>query len=269
VSYDIIETSRDDGRPVELYEWTLGAEVWRYTSADTDQAYAGEVYTAAPISRAEIEEVSEINRANLKISVAVTHPVALLFQSGAPHAVLMFRLFRTHRGDAEGIVLYLGRVVNCEWSGREAVLMAEPIYTSIRQPGLRRAYSRFCTHALYGPACRLDKADWAMTGSVLTISGTALTINGPAAALSNYLTGGWVEWTDGAGYVHRQMIDFHAIQSVGMMRPIPGLAVGQTVSLYPGCDHTLKACREKFENRENYGGFKWIPTVNPVTSGVF
>jgi hypothetical protein len=42
-----------------------------------------------------------------------------------------------------------------------------------------------------------------------------------------------------------------------------GIAVGQAVTLYPGCDHTTTTCDGKFSNLNNYGGFPHIPTKNP------
>jgi hypothetical protein len=42
-----------------------------------------------------------------------------------------------------------------------------------------------------------------------------------------------------------------------------GLAAGTTVTLFPGCDHTLATCSGKFSNTANYGGFPFMPTKNP------
>ena len=39
MSFNQVEISDDEGRPIFLYSFTLGAAVWRYTSSDADVNY--------------------------------------------------------------------------------------------------------------------------------------------------------------------------------------------------------------------------------------
>lgn len=39
--------------------------------------------------------------------------------------------------------------------------------------------------------------------------------------------------------------------------------VGETVYVYPGCDHTLQTCNDVFGNVKNYGGRPFVPRKNP------
>ncbi|MEW6169845.1 MAG: phage BR0599 family protein [Pseudomonadota bacterium] len=59
------------------------------------------------------------------------------------------------------------------------------------------------------------------------------------------------------------MIVAHSADSITLAAVPPGLSVGATVVLYPGCDHTLSTCESKFGNSANFGGFPFIPTKNP------
>jgi hypothetical protein len=36
-----------------------------------------------------------------------------------------------------------------------------------------------------------------------------------------------------------------------------------------GCDHSVSTCAARFGNLANYGGFPFIPTKNPFSTGVF
>jgi len=36
-----------------------------------------------------------------------------------------------------------------------------------------------------------------------------------------------------------------------------------------GCDHSVSTCAARFDNLANYGGFPFIPTKNPFSTGVF
>ena len=67
----------------------------------------------------------------------------------------------------------------------------------------------------------------------------------------------------------------HDGDQITLMSAIPSLVEsiegsdGQAaVTLYPGCDHTLNDCINKFDNRDNYGGFQWIPSKNPFANNV-
>jgi hypothetical protein len=40
----------------------------------------------------------------------------------------------------------------------------------------------------------------------------------------------------------------------------------QTVIIYPGCKHNYTTCLTVFDNLDNFGGFPWIPGVNPFGS---
>jgi len=41
-------------------------------------------------------------------------------------------------------------------------------------------------------------------------------------------------------------------------------AVGDQVRAYPGCDHSLITCANKFGNSLNFGGFPFMPEKNPM-----
>lgn len=270
MSYESYESSRDGGQPVELYEFTLGAEAWRHTSADELQSHLGHDYAPEVIQRPEIESSGEIGKANLPIRVPVDFPVALLFRLAAPAEVILLRIHRKHRGDADAVVIFVGRVVNCDWTGREAVLQAESVYTSIRTTGLRRMYAKQCPHMLYGTACRVDPDGFASTGTLTSVSGVSLVVYGAHASSAGYWAGGILLWVDGDGRGHRRMIEDHgAAGAVRLLSPIPGLPTGASVQLWPGCDHTKATCANRFDNRLNYGGFPGIPGVNPISSPIF
>jgi uncharacterized phage protein (TIGR02218 family) len=270
--YDAYESRRDSGAPVELYEFTLEGSTWRYTSADADQSWGGETFEAVPLGRSEIDESAEINRQNLQITVTVDHPVADLYRMAPPAGMVLLRIRRMHRGDseAEAVIIWMGRVLNCEWSGREAILAAEPLYTSIRAPGLRRMYSRLCPHVLYGTACRANPDAFGSAATVTSVAGLAVQVSGAHSGTAGYWAGGLLAWVDGLGHTRRVAIESHSGSGqIRLIAPLPGLAAGAAVTLWPGCDHTLTSCREKFDNRENFGGFKWIPGVNPFNVAVF
>jgi len=263
MTYDTLERSLYDGAPVELYEFEMGPNRWRYTSADEDQLKDGQTYSKAPLMRSKLEISEELNRASMEIRVRRDNPVADLFRLYPPGAVVTVRIWRRHRGDAEFVLLWYGRILNCEFSSGEAILHSEPALTSLRRNGLRRFYQRQCPHVLYGSACRVAQSSYKVSGAVTVISGTGIEVTEAGTFADGYFDGGLLSWGSGAGVVESRIILGHLGTVLTLAAPVAGLAVGDTVDLYPGCDHTLSTCDGRFGNAENFGGWPYIPGKNP------
>jgi hypothetical protein len=65
----------------------------------------------------------------------------------------------------------------------------------------------------------------------------------------------------GAGYDElRTIANLGDGSQVSLFKPfLFAIAVGDTFTLLPGCDHTTSACQNLFDNLARYGGFPYIP----------
>ena len=263
MTYSSTEASSQSGRPVELYEFLNGATAYRYTSADGDVIYAGNTYTAVPISRGSVEATAETARLALDIACAIDLPVLDLFSFMPPENVVLVTLRRMHAGDGEAIVLWMGRVLNVSWNPASADIHCESVYTSLKRTGLRRLYQNQCPLVLYGPGCNLDRMSFDLSRTVSTVSGVTITVTTMAGYADGYFAGGYLEWERTTGVFERRMVRSQVGAAVTISFPIMGLSASDTVILYPGCDHTLATCEGKFDNRLNYGGQPYYPDKNP------
>ncbi|MBF0530630.1 MAG: phage BR0599 family protein, partial [Deltaproteobacteria bacterium] len=58
----------------------------------------------------------------------------------------------------------------------------------------------------------------------------------------------------------------HVGDNIRLRYPLSGLDTGQVVTAFAGCARTLYDCTNKMRgNQANFGGFPFIPPVNPVT----
>jgi len=263
MTYSVLEASAYSGAPVELYEFNRGVDYWRFTSADEDQTWNGQTFVRAALTRSTLDESSEMNKINLEITLSRDNAVADLFRLYPPGDVVTVKIWRRHRGDADAVLVWIGRVLNCEWRGGEAFLHSEPAYTSIRRNALRRHYQRQCPHVLYGAACGINRALFKVAGTVAAIGGNTVQVNAAGGRADGYFAGGFLAWNSAAGVSDNRMVTGHAGVTLTLAAPIVGLAVGDTVDLYPGCDHTLSTCKNTFANTLNYGGWPYIPLKNP------
>lgn len=151
---------------------------------------------------------------------------------------------------------------------------------------------------LISAGCTLLKANWKFTALVeapvsnafpfaLFVSDTLTGVGANAiAALSggaifaNWFANGWVEWGAGANIQRRLIIGSTALGgglTLTLHRYFSALpAIGDTVTLYPGCDGLFTTCKAydavtnptgKFNNYVNFGGEPFTPIANPSTSG--
>lgn len=264
MSYDSAE--RGHGRPVDLYEFARAHLRWRYTSADRDISIGGVDYVAEPIERSAIEASREINRATLSIIMPRANPVADLYRIAPPSDVVTCIIRQTHIGDGEVVTLWTGRIIGVEWSGARAKLALEPVYTSVRRMGLRRRYQRACPHVLYGLGCNLSRETWRLDTTASSIAGLTVTAPGVGPMGDGYYAGGYIEWDTPAGVAERRHISAHVGPNLTLTAAPYGLVIGQSIRVYPGCDHTLATCHGKFGNAANYGGMPYIPQKNPFGS---
>lgn len=263
MAYDTIERSVQDAQPVELYEFARGSVFYRYTSAREDFTFDGNTYTAATMQRSAIESSQEVARGALNIQVARTLPIVGLFNPLPPSDVVRLTLYRQHVGDTDFVVVWMGRVLNVAWAGLQATIRCESAYSSIKRPGLRRLYQRQCPHVLYSEKCGVDPDDFKVATTASVVSGLAVTAASLGGAPSGYFTGGYVEWAITGGALERRSIRSHVANVLTLNFPPTGLVNGASITVFPGCNHTIATCQAKFGNRLNYGGMPYIPRKNP------
>jgi uncharacterized phage protein (TIGR02218 family) len=262
MSYAARENSIASGHPVELYRFALGAIKWTFTSGQAKVVYQSETYKPTAIRRSAIEQGNEINRSGLEIRVPHDNPVAALFVAIPPEGVVSVTLYRMHTGDPDNdfITLWKGRVLAARFSGSEATLKCEPIATSLKRPGLRARYQLLCRHPLYSAGCGALKDSFRVDGTVAAVSGATVQVAAAGTKPDGYFVAGMLATNEG-----KRMIVGHAGSNVTLVAPMPSLAIGDSVRLYAGCDHSTATCLNRFNNLANFGGFPYIPQKNPFS----
>lgn len=262
MSYNDFEQSLDIGKPIELYEFIQGLQRWNYISGANSIVRLGQVYTPMPVKRDRIKQTSDIFKDSLKLDFPRDDPFAGQFLGFAPEEVTTLTVLRGHYGDPdeEYIVYWKGRIVGAKAQQNTITVECESVFTSIRRPGLRARFEYGCRHPLYGRGCSVNREAYRVDTVVNAISGE-VHITGTALPPlpDGYFTGGMLIAPNGAA----RFLTAHTGSTVTMNRPIRGLVGGQSVSLYPGCDHLRTTCKNKFNNLDNFGGFPFIPQRNP------
>ncbi len=276
MSFEGYEESRALGEPLNLYLFEYGpSQSHRMGLTDGEQTFAfeGVQYRPEPVQRGNINASGTLDRAALEIKCDRECEVAELFRIYPPSQPVRLTVYQGHQDDParQFLVCWTGRVLNVRWENSEAILMCEPISTSMLRPGLRRRYQIACPHILYGPMCRANKAAATSAATVNTAADGVrqLKVNYTLNATDlRTMRGGTVEWTTPDGLLEARTV--LAVQAVGSVATfvlsgiVKAMPQGYPVNLVRGCGHNLDDCGSLHNNLPRYGGMPWIPTKNPV-----
>lgn len=281
MAFEDKETSRYSGQPVDLFLFRYGSQpgsYYAYTNAEEDITFddgdGDKVYEAVPISRDSVKSSGTLDKSALTLRSKRDLSMGSIFRIYPPSSVVTLTIRQGHLNDGGGefLVAWAGRLLSYERQGSERVMTAEPISTSLRRSGLRRFYQIACPHYLYGDDCRANRAAATVTGTVLSISGYVVTLSPGwnAQPVEKYRQGEF-RWTQADGETAIRQVLKVAGDALTLSGPTMDLAVGNTVSVALGCNHLTSPtgdgvgdCTNLFNNGQNYGGCKWIPTKNPI-----
>lgn len=271
MSYDGRETSVSSGQPYELYWFATAADTWRYTSGDVARTYLGATYTPDYLQRTGTSQTSEVRGGHVTVTVPRDHPIAQLFIAFIPSTPLTLVIYRGHDGEAdtEMKVAFTGRVLLGRFTTEDTCELDCAPDTEVLQRSIAsRLFQRPCNRMLYDAGCGINRAVWKVSGAVRAVSADGLTVTLDAAAAK---PDGWLA----TGYLERgtdrRMIVTHAGAVLTLINPLIGLAAGDPVIAYAGCDRSYggsQGCVAKFANGPRFLGWEWIPTKNPFSSGV-
>jgi uncharacterized phage protein (TIGR02218 family) len=267
MSYELIETSTDDGQPVELFEIAYSGQYWRYTSAATVQTRLTSDYTPIPCGRTDLEPTSDPSKSDMTFTFPRSVEVGEIFRIQPPSEVVTMTVYGKHVGDPQFIVIWKGRIITADWEGPYIKLIGESVFSSLRRPGLRRRFQYQCPYALYSQQCGVNRDAWKESRPLSSISGLNLQVMSTIGKPDNFYAGGYVTWINNINdNIEKRMIrSSNGTTGVLTLSNIPlALSSGQLLTLYPGCDHTLGGAGcSKFSNTANFGGQPFIPKKNP------
>jgi uncharacterized phage protein (TIGR02218 family) len=264
MSFNLLETSVFGGSPIELYEFGVLGQTWRYTTDDRITTFNGaEFQPVSDLSRSSIKVTQVVEKGEVRITMRGNVPVAEQFLAAPPSEPMQVRIYKKHRNDPDYIIRWRGRVMACAWEGASAVLICSSVNSSLKQPGLRRSFQYACPHDLYGIGCGVARNDFEVIGTVVSLTGLVMTLTLPTTYATDYFAGGYLLWENETGRQDTRMITASSGATVTVQNSTIGLFIGSTLRLYPGCDHSPQTCFAKFNNIDNHGGFPFIPTTNP------
>ena len=261
------ETSKDGSIPIEVYRFKSHETFWRYNSSseivsiDEGGENGVQDYIPTLIKRSNIVYTEEIDRIpGITIEMNFDNELVQSLIQAVHESPITLIVGRRHLDSSSYIIFWQGRIVNTLIEDNfNAKLIGESMLSALQRSVINEYYQIRCRHTLFDEKCTIDKTTYSRTGTVSEIlSNTEIKIGG-TALVPGYAENGFAVCN---GYQYRNVIT-NTVNKVYLSKSIPGLEVGDTITVYAGCNRTREVCDERFNNLLNYGGFAFIPEESP------
>jgi Phage conserved hypothetical protein BR0599 len=278
-----LEKSTWEGRPFQLYEFlrTSGGNdyYWRFNSTEQNLVYFGDMFYAVPITDNGAKFSGEASSTELEVTLPVRSNFCDQYRLGGtvPSDTVWLRIRRAHVEQIEtlegqpptitsdAMLTWIGTVNGItQTDDLSATVTCAMLPASFKRGGLRYGYQHTCPHILYmANTCKANPGDFQVTGAVTEVAGLTVKANEWATKPDGWFNGGFILYTLPSGMIERRMILNHHGMSLDIHGIPAGMAVGDLVIAYAGCDRTIATCQDKFNNLDNNGSFPHSPGRNP------
>jgi uncharacterized phage protein (TIGR02218 family) len=270
--YEDRESSPTGSAPVEAYKFIGSFRNYLYTSANkvirlpTGLNGKVESYTPIAVNRSRVKAgTQEDDNLSLDLGLPFDIDVVRDYAYAQTPPKLQLEVYRKQQDSVsqDGYALFWkGLVRGFSVTGRSASVSVPSIFSLALQGEIPNVfYQAPCNKVLYDARCKVPRAAHTITRTIQGVSGTTVLLTAAAGgAASLYAAGEIVSERNG----ERRMVLDNAGDQIDIGYAFVDLKAGDTVQISKGCDHSLgPACKDKFDNVINFGGFNYIPLDNP------
>lgn len=247
---------------IELFLFSWGSQVRRYTSSSQPITWSGETWEPATIGRGRIKLEAKIEGSDVSIDMDVSGDVPGLFKRRAPRQTVGVTIYRGDESDLANSVqsIWMGEVAKVKFGPKIASMTCSPTISLGRGRLPIGRFSVGCRWQVYSPACGLDLQDWVESALIQGANpAQKRVIIDPIARYSaQNLVGGFYLDNDGERYLIIAATETSTYMDITFDEWPPGLESETAGRFAPGCDHSLARCKV-FGNEYNYGGFPALP----------
>ena len=162
------------------------------------------------------------------------------------------------------IHMFSGLLADTQISRTEIKLRVNSDISALQVQMPRNLYQPSCLHTLYDSDCTVSRAAFAVGSSVLSGS-TASVLNCGITNPTGYFERGYVQFNSGALIGTKRTVKGSASGVLSVFTPFPQIpGIGDTFTVYPGCDRTQSTCTNKYNNVIHFRAMPYIPTPETV-----
>jgi uncharacterized phage protein (TIGR02218 family) len=259
--YDVAEKSQSDSLPFELYEFKSTFTSYYLTSDAIPHTRAGHIYVPVPgLRRGELKISTHDEPSNeMTVDVPITQRLVVdcAYQKTPPK--LELTIYRMQRNATSYLIYWKGPVSAVSTSGEYATFKIQSTFSQMLQGTIPTVFLQpSCNNVLFDERCKVNPTGNYKYTTVTAIDGLKITVASIDPFPGYWFFGGNIK--DISGKEDRTIVA-QSDRSLWLNYEFSRLYVGSEVGILAGCDHSFygnNGC-VKFNNRQNYGGFPWVP----------
>lgn len=235
-----------------------------FTDHDGDVTIGSVTYTAATgYSPTAIASSADLAVDNLDVEVVLDDAgiTEIDLRSGAyDHAEVEILLVNWAAPTDGSIVLLRGWLGEVKLGGPVATAEIRGLVQALAT-NVGEYYSADCRAALGDARCGVDLAKLTIIGTITAVDSRRRFTASGISTEAGFYDGGVVAFTSGACVGLKMEVKVHAADpSLTLFVPMPrAIAVGDTFTVYPGCDRSAATCQSRFDNLVNFRGEPFVP----------
>ena len=262
MSYETDEQSVEGSLPIELYTMVADGVTLRFTPKKGGYTFESNTYVQAAVARRGIGR--EAGPGNISaLEVNIERGLIDDYAFGVPPNTWTLEIRRVQQSGSQ--LIWQGSIHNTALQQDGSLLLRSAAITDDQLKRLVPGHivSRLCPHVLYGPVCRVVRTSFDTITTVSAIAGLVITVAATGGAAPYHDLGEM--WFGG----QKRMIVKQVGSTLEIEYPFETLAVTNTVTIYAGCTRRINQdCDTKFSNRNNFGGFAFIPASDIYRRGI-
>lgn len=282
MSYDSVEQSESSAEQTYLYVIALPDTTLYFTNAQTSIVATVEgvsrtfSHPLGGITHTEPSESQDAGRTGTTLIVSLANTLYRKHKEYPPHGNTTLTIYRQNEVGGDPRQIWSGTVWSPLVDGVEVQFEClTDQETMARAEGLNDTYQALCNWFLFNFPCPVNKANWKVVVTVVSIDTEdfQITVSGASDKIADYFTAGYFEAPNGD---KRTIID-DAVSGVNHVFtlqqnfPSTTLRAGDSADSYPGCDRAHSTCRDKYGAETGsgaaFGGNNIQTNVNPHEIG--
>ncbi len=126
-----------------------------------------------------------------------------------------------------------------------------------------KTYSPECRYGFGDTSCKINLAGFTVIGTASSAVDASQFTDAARSEANNVFNYGLLTWLSGANAGLSMEVKSFASKQFVLWLPMPNtIAVGDSYSVYRGCDKRFATCQSVFNNAVNFGGFPHLPGVD-------
>lgn len=261
-----------------LYRFEYGSTVRGFTNIAEDQSYNSEDYRHLSISHTAPTFSSEPSASEIDVEMHEDNAVADLFGIGPPPYRILLLIYEYNPETGVATPYWRGWVIRSSFDLTKSTVSfhCKTVWHFFERESFTDSLSALSRYSIYDPRSGVDIEVFrrGVAVTVLNDERDVVTVTG-LSEIDGWATGGMIVAPDRdkRTILKHETVGADKVLTLTAAFPEFTLAVGFPADVYPGDDLLYSTWANKFDsgtnNGEAFGGWPYMPNVDPAVRGVF